>query len=92
MAKRLIMRKTARKTAGDARVNFLCGKPTVVDGPFDEDGGPRMAGFSMLDANSREDAVEWVKRPDDRDNFRARAADALQRKSGGDGRAFHRGK
>jgi hypothetical protein len=44
-----------------ARVNFVAGKPSVVDGPF---AGARelIAGFWMWQCKSRDEAIEWVER------------------------------
>jgi hypothetical protein len=44
-----------------ARVKFSGGKPTVVDGPFTET-KELIAGFSMIEVKSKEEAIEWVKR------------------------------
>jgi hypothetical protein len=44
-----------------ARVKFSNGKPHVIDGPFAEV-KELIAGFSMIDVRSREEAIEWVKR------------------------------
>ncbi len=44
-----------------ARVKFSGGKPTVVDGPFAET-KELIAGFSMFQVKSREEAIECVKR------------------------------
>ena len=44
-----------------ARVQFSGGKPTVIDGPFAET-KELVAGFWMLQAKSREEAIEWIKR------------------------------
>ena len=44
-----------------ARVKFSGGKPTVVDGPFTE-AKELIAGFTMIDVKSKEEAIEWVKR------------------------------
>jgi hypothetical protein len=44
-----------------ARVKFTRGKPAVVDGPFAET-KELIAGFTMIDVPSKEDAIEWVKR------------------------------
>jgi hypothetical protein len=43
------------------RVKFRGGKPTVVDGPFAETKA-LIAGFTMIEVKSREEALEWVKR------------------------------
>jgi PhnB protein len=44
-----------------ARVKFSGGKPTVIDGPFTET-KELVAGFSILEVKSKEEAIEWVKR------------------------------
>jgi hypothetical protein len=44
-----------------ARVKFSRGKPTVIDGPFTE-AKELIAGFAIIQVNSREEAIEWVKR------------------------------
>jgi hypothetical protein len=44
-----------------ARVKFSGGKPSVIDGPFAET-KELIAGFSMIQVKSREEAIEWVKR------------------------------
>jgi hypothetical protein len=44
-----------------ARVKFSGGKPRVMDGPFAET-KELIAGFTMIQANSKEEAIEWVKR------------------------------
>jgi len=44
-----------------ARVNFSGGKQTVVDGPFTET-KELIAGFWLFQVNSKEEAIEWVKR------------------------------
>jgi hypothetical protein len=44
-----------------ARVRFSEGKTTVVDGPFTE-AKELIAGFWLIQAASREEAIEWVKR------------------------------
>jgi len=43
------------------RVKLTAGKPTVVDGPFTET-KELIAGFTMIQVRSKEEAVEWVKR------------------------------
>jgi hypothetical protein len=44
------------------RLNKLtAGKPVVVDGPFTET-KELIAGFTMIQVRSREEAIEWVKR------------------------------
>jgi hypothetical protein len=44
-----------------ARVKFSRGKPTVVDGPFAES-KELIAGYSIIQVKSREEALEWLKR------------------------------
>lgn len=43
------------------RVKFSKGKPTVIDGPFAET-KELIAGFTMIDVKSMDEALEWVKR------------------------------
>ena len=51
-----------------ARISFSGGKPTVTDGPFAET-KELIAGFTMIQAKSWEEAIEWAKRwpPEDGD-------------------------
>lgn len=44
-----------------ARVRFSGAKPTVTDGPFTES-KELIAGFWLIQANSKEEAIEWAKR------------------------------
>jgi hypothetical protein len=44
-----------------ARVKFSKGKPIVTDGPFTET-KELIAGFTMIQVKSKEEAIEWVKR------------------------------
>ena len=44
-----------------ARVSFEGGKPKVTDGPFAE-AKEIVAGFWLLEAKSKEEVVEWMKR------------------------------
>lgn len=44
-----------------ARVEFKGGKPTVIDGPFAE-AKELIAGYTMLQVKSMEEALEWAKR------------------------------
>jgi hypothetical protein len=44
-----------------ARVRFEGGKPKVMDGPFAE-AKELVGGYWMIQAKSREEAVEWAKR------------------------------
>ena len=48
-------------TSKGARVTFSGGKPTVIDGPFTE-AKELVAGFTMFQVKSKEEAIEWVKR------------------------------
>jgi hypothetical protein len=43
-----------------ARVAITAGKPTVTDGPFAET-KELIAGFTMIQTKSKEDAIAWVK-------------------------------
>ena len=49
-----------KQSARGARVSFSNGKPTVTDGPFTET-KELIAGFSILEVKSRDEAIEWVK-------------------------------
>jgi hypothetical protein len=48
-------------TSKGARVKFSGGSHTVIDGPFTES-KEIIAGFSILQVKSLEEAIEWVKR------------------------------
>jgi hypothetical protein len=48
-------------TSKGARVKFNGDKRTVTDGPFTE-AKEIIAGFSIIQVKSREEAIEWVKR------------------------------
>jgi hypothetical protein len=50
-----------KASAKGARVSFANGKPTVTDGPFTES-KELVAGFSIIEVKSREEAIEWVKK------------------------------
>ena len=50
-----------------ARVAFPSGKPTVTDGPFPET-KETIGGYWMIQAASREEAIEWAKRCPGDDN------------------------
>ncbi len=50
-----------RASSLGARVKFSNGKPTVMDGPFTE-AKELIAGFTMIQAKSKAEAIEWVKR------------------------------
>jgi hypothetical protein len=48
-------------TSKGARVKFSGGKRTVIDGPFSE-AKELIAGYWIIQAKSREEAIEWAKR------------------------------
>ena len=48
-------------TSKGARVKFSGDKRTVIDGPFTES-KELIAGFTIIQAKSLEEAIEWVKR------------------------------
>jgi hypothetical protein len=48
-------------TSKGARVKFSGDKRTVIDGPFTET-KELVAGFTIIQAKSLEEAIEWVKR------------------------------
>jgi hypothetical protein len=48
-------------SAKGARIKFSGGKPTVIDGPFAE-AKELIAGFTMIEAKSRDEAIAWAKR------------------------------
>jgi hypothetical protein len=50
-----------KPSSAGARMKFRGGKPSVVDGPFSET-KELIAGFTMIDVTSREEALEWMKR------------------------------
>jgi hypothetical protein len=43
------------------RVEFSGGKPKIIDGPFAE-AKELIAGYSIIQVSSREEALDWVKR------------------------------
>src|SRR5687768_2941791 len=44
-----------------ARIKFSGGKPTVIDGPFTES-KELIAGYTIIQVKSKEEAIEWAKR------------------------------
>jgi len=44
-----------------ARVRFSGGKPSVIDGPFAET-KELIAGYALIQVNSRAEAIEWIKK------------------------------
>jgi hypothetical protein len=47
-------------SARGAKIKFSDGKPTIVDGPFAES-KELIAGFTLIEVASYEEALEWVK-------------------------------
>lgn len=50
-----------KPSAQGARVQFTDGTPTVIDGPF-ADTKELIAGYTLIQARSLGEALEWVKR------------------------------
>ena len=48
-------------SAKGARIKFSNGTPAVIDGPFSET-KELVAGFTLIDVASREEAIAWAKR------------------------------
>lgn len=48
-------------TSNATRISFRDGTPTMVDGPFAE-AKELIAGFTLIETTSREEALEWVRR------------------------------
>jgi hypothetical protein len=48
-------------TSKGTRIKFSNGKPTVTDGPFTE-AKELVAGFSIIEVKSKEEAIAWLKR------------------------------
>ncbi len=48
-------------TSKGARVQFSGGRPVVMDGPFAET-KELIAGYCLIQVQSRDEAIEWVKR------------------------------
>jgi hypothetical protein len=48
-------------TSGGVRVQYRGSKRTVIDGPFPES-KEMIAGYSLLEVKSLEEAIEWAKR------------------------------
>lgn len=49
-----------RSSRHAARISFSGGRPTIVDGPFAE-AKELIAGYTVIDVASWEEALEWVK-------------------------------
>ena len=50
-----------KPSAKGARIKFRQGKPIVTDGPFAET-KELLAGYTLIDVESKEEAIEWTKR------------------------------
>src|SRR5690242_1432173 len=50
-----------KPSSSGARVKFKKGKPSIIDGPFAES-KELIAGFSIIQVKSKEEAIGWVKR------------------------------
>ena len=50
-----------RATSKGARVSFVGGKATVIDGPFTES-KELIAGYCLIQVGSKHEAIEWVRR------------------------------
>jgi hypothetical protein len=48
-------------TSNGARIKFSAGKPRIVEGPFSET-KELVAGFTLIQVRSREEALEWGRR------------------------------
>ena len=57
----LLQGEGLQPSAKGTLVKFKDGTPTVTDGPFTET-KELIAGFTMIQVRSKEEAVEWVKR------------------------------
>jgi hypothetical protein len=57
----LIAAEGLKPSSAGARVRFSGGATTVIDGPFAET-KELIAGFSLLQVSSKEEAIEWVRR------------------------------
>lgn len=49
-----------RPSSDGARIRFSNGKPVVSDGPFTET-RELIAGFTMIEVNSKQEAIDWAK-------------------------------
>src|SRR5215203_125342 len=50
-----------KPSSAGARVSFRGGTPTVIDGPFTET-KELIAGFTLIDVASRDEAIGWTRR------------------------------
>ncbi len=57
----LVQGEGLRASSNGARVKFSGGTPIVTDGPFAET-KELIAGFTMIQVTSKQEAIDWVKR------------------------------
>jgi hypothetical protein len=57
----LLQGEGLRASSNGARVKFSGGTPIVTDGPFAET-KELIAGFTMIQVSSKQEAIDWVKR------------------------------
>jgi len=77
-------------TSKGARVVFAGGKPRVIDGPFTE-AKEIVGGFWLIQAKSREEAVEWARRvPFEQGEIEIRQVFELEDFGDGEGLELHR--
>jgi hypothetical protein len=50
-----------KDSSAGAEITFTDGEPTVTDGPFTE-AKELVAGYTIIDVDSKEEAIEWLKR------------------------------
>jgi hypothetical protein len=62
----LVASEGVHPSVDGARISFVDGKPTITDGPFAE-AKELIAGFTIIEVSSREEALEWVRRWPERD-------------------------
>ena len=62
----LVATEGVHPSVDGARISFKAGKPTITDGPFAEV-KELIAGFTIIDVSSRDEALEWVRRWPERD-------------------------
>ena len=73
-----------------AKVKFAGGKPTIIDGPFTE-AKELVAGFWLIQAKSRQEAIEWARRAPFVDGeIEVRQVFELEDFAPGDGVEIHR--
>jgi hypothetical protein len=62
----LVATEGVHPSVDGARISFKGGKPTITDGPFAE-AKELIAGFTVIDVSSRDEALEWIRRWPERD-------------------------